>query len=65
MFPRPYVRKLCDTIISDQSLSYDQLYFLADIAADYMYLYDLDCYDDFCRAKLSLLERCANTEGGE
>ena len=59
MFPKPYVRKLCDTIISNQALSNQQLYFLVGIVADYMYEYDFDCYDDFCRAKLSLLERCS------
>lgn len=57
MFPKPYVRKLCDTIISNQALSNGQLYFLVDIVANYLYESDHECYDDFCRAKLSLLDR--------
>lgn len=57
MFSKPYVLKLCDTIISNQALSNEQLYFLVDIVADYMYEYDRDCYDDFCRASISLLNR--------
>lgn len=59
MFSKPYVRKLSDTIISNQPLSYDQLFFLVDVVADYMFEYDYDCYDDFYRAKLSLMEKAA------
>lgn len=57
MFYSSFVRKLCDTIINGKPLSYGQLFFLVYIVADYMHDYDRDCYDDFCRAKLSLLQR--------
>lgn len=57
MFSKFYVRKLSDTIISNNPLSYEQLFFLVDIVADYMYEYDNECYDDINRAKLSLLEK--------
>ena len=65
MFNFSYVRKLCDTIISDLPLTYDQMYFLVDIVADYSYEYEPDCYDDFARARLSLLRRSNYKEGGE
>ena len=65
MFLSSYVRQLCDTIISDQPLSYDQLFFLVDIVAEYSYEYEPDFYDDFDRARLSLLRRSNYTEGGE
>ena len=65
MFLKSFVRKLCDTIISDKPLTYGQLFFLVDIVADYMHDYDHDCYDYFSRAKLSLLRRSNYTEGGE
>lgn len=57
MFSKFYVRKLSDTIISGNPLSFEQLFFLVDIVADYMYEYDSECYDDINRAKLSLLEK--------
>lgn len=56
MFYKPFVRKLSDTIISGKPLSNDQLFFLVDIVADYMYRYDYDCYDEICRAQLFLMQ---------
>lgn len=65
MFPSSYVRKLCDTIISDLPLTYDQMYFLVNIVAEYSHEYEPDYYDDFARVRLSLLRRFNYTEGGE
>ena len=65
MFPNPYFRKLCDTIISKQAISYDQLFFLVDMLADYMFEHDSDCYDYFSRPRPPLLERSNYMEGGE
>ena len=65
MFLQPYVQKLFDTIISNQPLSYGQLFLLVDFVADYIHDYGFDCDDDFYRIKFSLLERSDYMEGGE
>ena len=68
MFSKTYVRRLADTIISDQPLSYGQLLFLLDIAGDYMYQRDEDCCNDLYRAQLFLFDKVDITdelEGGE
>lgn len=60
MFDKFYVCKLADSIISDQPLSCDQLYFLVDIAADYIYEHYPDCFFDINCAKLSLMDKAFN-----
>ena len=68
MFSKSYVRRLADTIISDLPLSYGQLLFLLDIAADYMSQCDQECCDDINRAQLFLFHKDDITpemEGGE
>lgn len=56
MLSQPYVRQLCDTIMSHQPLSSDQLFFLLDIVSAYMYEHDFDFFDDIYRAQLFLME---------